>query len=76
MLSVGCPYIAKPPPSIVAISAAAIIALSVVGSLLFIGFVCGGWYYRRNRIKHQIEMKILAEENEKKVRTYHFSCTC
>jgi signal transduction histidine kinase len=68
VLNVGCPVLPRPPVSATTVSIAAIIALSVVGGLLFIGFIGGGWYYRRNRIKHRLEMKILAEENDKKVK--------
>jgi signal transduction histidine kinase len=68
ILGVGCPYIAPAPATVATISLGAIVALSVVGGLLFLGFIGGGWYYRSNRIKHQQEMRILAEENEKKVK--------
>jgi hypothetical protein len=68
MLDVGCPSIPKPPMSVATISVAVIIALSVIGSLLFVVFLCGGWYYQRNRMKYEEEMKLLAEENDKKVR--------
>jgi signal transduction histidine kinase len=50
------------------VSVATIIALSVAGGLLFIGFLGGLWYYRQSRLKYMLEMKILAEENEKKVK--------
>lgn len=68
VISVTCPLLVKPTVSIAVISLAAIIALSVVGALLFLGFLFSGWYYRRNRIQYELEMKILAEENDKKVK--------
>jgi signal transduction histidine kinase len=67
-LNVGCSLLTKPPTTATPFPVAAIIAISVVGTLLFVGVVGGGLYYYMNRLKHKREMKALAEENEKKVR--------
>ena len=50
------------------ISLAAIIALAVVIPLLFFPFVFGSYHYYRNLRKNRIEMNMLAEENDKKVK--------
>ena len=68
LLGIACPPVAQPPAAIAVISLGAIVALAVVVSCLVLGCVGAGAYYRRNQVLHRAEMRVLAEENEKKVK--------